>query len=104
MSQANADRNLLLGILVYQNAFVTRDALLAAMQARKEIQDRHADDANSRARFVLEAEITGGFEHPGIVPVYGLGTYADGVYRIVATSFEQAGTGPYTLRIREFAV
>jgi tetratricopeptide (TPR) repeat protein len=27
---------------------------------------------------------------------------ADGVYRIVATSFEQAGTGPYTLRIREF--
>ncbi len=27
---------------------------------------------------------------------------ADGVYRIVATSFEQAGVGPYTLRIREF--
>jgi hypothetical protein len=27
---------------------------------------------------------------------------ADGVYRIVATSFQQAGTGPYTLRIREF--
>jgi hypothetical protein len=26
----------------------------------------------------------------------------DGVYRIVATSFEQSGTGPYTLRIREF--
>ena len=25
------------------------------------------------ARFVLEAEVTGGFEHPGIVPVYGLG-------------------------------
>ena len=24
-----------------------------------------------------------------------------GVYRLVATSFEQAGTGPYTLRIRE---
>ena len=32
----------------------------------------------SRARFLLEAEITGGLEHPGIVPVYGLGTYADG--------------------------
>ncbi len=27
---------------------------------------------------MLEAEITGGLEHPGIVPVYGLGTYADG--------------------------
>src|SRR5437764_5552498 len=33
MSQVNADRNLLLGILAYQNAFVTRDALLAGMQA-----------------------------------------------------------------------
>src|SRR5256714_12348881 len=29
-------------------------------------------------RFLLEAEITGGLEHPGIVPVYGLGQYADG--------------------------
>ena len=28
--------------------------------------------------FVLEAEITGGLEHPGIVPVYGLGAYSDG--------------------------
>ena len=26
----------------------------------------------------LEAEITGGLEHPGIVPVYGLGTYGGG--------------------------
>ena len=30
------------------------------------------------ARILQEAEITGGLEHPGIVPVYGLGTYADG--------------------------
>jgi eukaryotic-like serine/threonine-protein kinase len=29
----------------------------------------------SRQRFVDEAEITGGLEHPGVVPVYGLGTY-----------------------------
>ena len=36
--------------------------------------------AISRAgsRFVREAEITGGLEHPGIVPVYGLGHYDDG--------------------------
>ena len=46
--------------------------------ALKEIQDRYADHPESRSRFVLEAEITGGLEHPGIVPVYGLGTYADG--------------------------
>jgi hypothetical protein len=26
----------------------------------------------------------------------------DGSYRIVATSFQEAGTGPYTLRVREF--
>src|SRR5213079_1662237 len=38
----------------------------------------HADDADSRSRFLLEAEITGGLEHPGIVPVYGLGQYLDG--------------------------
>src|SRR5437588_10710 len=31
-----------------------------------------------RQRFVLEAEITGGLEHPGIVPVYGLGHHEDG--------------------------
>ena len=42
--------------------------------ALKEIQDQHADDPRSRPRFLLEAEITGGLEHPGIVPVYGLGT------------------------------
>ena len=32
----------------------------------------------TRARFLREAEITGGLEHPGIVPVYGLGTSEDG--------------------------
>jgi serine/threonine protein kinase/tetratricopeptide (TPR) repeat protein len=46
--------------------------------ALKEIQDRHADDPASRARFVQEAEITGKLEHPGIIPVYGLGHDACG--------------------------
>ena len=46
--------------------------------ALKQILDHHADDPTSRQRFLLEAEITGGLEHPGIVPVYGLGTYGDG--------------------------
>src|SRR5262249_25084566 len=54
------------------------DAELNREVALKEIQDRHADDPLSRARFVLEAEITGGLEHPGIVPVYGLGHHQDG--------------------------
>jgi serine/threonine protein kinase len=52
-------------------------ALLEAL-ALKEIQNRHADDPHRRTRFILEAEITGGLEHPGIVPVYGLGQYPDG--------------------------
>jgi hypothetical protein len=26
----------------------------------------------------------------------------DGIYRIVASAFQNAGTGPYTLTIREF--
>ncbi len=46
--------------------------------AFKEIKLQYALEKNSRARFVVEAEVTGGLEHPGIVPVYGLGSYADG--------------------------
>jgi len=57
--------------------FVALDAELNREVALKQILPRHADDADSRRRFVLEAEITGGLEHPGIVPVYGLGTYDD---------------------------
>ena len=58
--------------------FVALDAELNREVALKQILDRHADDPTSRARFLLEAEVTGGLEHPGIVPVYGLGTYPDG--------------------------
>src|SRR5262249_32111121 len=58
--------------------FVAQDEELHRQVALKEIQLRHPDDSNSRVRFVLEAEITGGLEHPGIVPVYGLGHYLDG--------------------------
>jgi serine/threonine-protein kinase len=58
--------------------YVARDEELKREVALKEIQNRLADDPASRARFLLEAEVTGGLEHPGIVPVYGLGTYADG--------------------------
>jgi serine/threonine-protein kinase len=58
--------------------FVALDTELNRDVALKEIQDQFADDPRYRARFEFEAEVTGGLEHPGIVPVYGLGTYADG--------------------------
>src|SRR5438552_2786680 len=45
---------------------VALDEELGREVALKEIQDAHADDNSSRARFRLEAEITGGLEHPGI--------------------------------------
>lgn len=41
--------------------------------ALKEIQPTLADDEASRRRFLLEAEITGRLEHPGVVPVYAIG-------------------------------
>jgi eukaryotic-like serine/threonine-protein kinase len=58
--------------------FVALDEELHREVALKQILGHHADDPTSRTRFVLEAEITGGLEHPGIVPVYGLGSYGDG--------------------------
>ena len=58
--------------------FVAQDRELGREVALKEIQPRYADHVDSRVRFVREAEITGGLEHPGIVPVYGLGRYEDG--------------------------
>ena len=58
--------------------FVAEDTELHREVALKEIKAEHADDPDSRGRFVLEAEITGGLEHPGIVPVYGLGAYPNG--------------------------
>lgn len=58
--------------------FVALDHELNRQVALKEIQGKYSFDADSRMRFMQEAEITGGLEHPGIVPVYGLGTYDDG--------------------------
>ena len=54
--------------------FVALDGELHREVALKQILEKHADDPVSRQRFVAEAEITGGLEHPGVVPVYGLGT------------------------------
>ncbi len=57
---------------------LAEDEALHRHVALKEILDRYADQPGSRERFLVEAEITGRLQHPGIVPVYGLGTYPDG--------------------------
>jgi serine/threonine-protein kinase len=57
---------------------VALDSELHREVALKQIQPQHADDPTSRARFLIEAEVTGRLEHPGVVPVYGLGTSEKG--------------------------
>ncbi len=98
--------------------FVALDGELNREVALKQILDKHADDPVSRGRFVLEAEITGGLEHPGIVPVYGLGTYSDGrpyyamrfiegdslkeaIDRFHAGKSKTGGPGPRLLELRK---
>ena len=54
------------------------DRELGREVALKTIREGRADDPESRARFALEGKITGMLEHPGIVPVYGMGRDAEG--------------------------
>lgn len=46
--------------------------------AVKEILPGYADDLVHRQKFLLEAQVTGRLEHPGIVPVYAVGSGDDG--------------------------
>jgi eukaryotic-like serine/threonine-protein kinase len=55
-----------------------RDEELGREVALKRLQRHQARDAGSRGRFLREAELTSQLEHPGVVPVYGLGQAADG--------------------------
>ncbi|MFO0957347.1 MAG: serine/threonine-protein kinase [Isosphaeraceae bacterium] len=57
---------------------VAWDEELGREVALKEIREEHASKPRARGRFLREAEVNANLEHPGIVPVYGLGTYADG--------------------------
>ena len=58
--------------------WIARDVELNRDVALKQIQNGHADNPQSRARFRHEAEVTGRLEHRGIVPVYGRGHFENG--------------------------
>ena len=57
--------------------FRARDPDLGRDVAVKVLLDEHRDDPRLVRRFVEEARISGQLEHPGILPIYGLGTLAD---------------------------
>ena len=52
---------------------IALDLELQRQVAVKELQDQFADDPQIRQRFLLEVQVTGRLEHPGVVPVYSLG-------------------------------
>jgi serine/threonine-protein kinase len=59
-------------ILIAYDEELNREVVL------KEMKDEFISDLEKRSQFLFEAEITGRLEHPGIVPVYGLGEDGDG--------------------------
>ena len=63
--------------VVWGSSFARATASFVRTVALKEIQPDHSDNPHYQERFIFEAEVTGSLEHPGIVPVYGLGRYSD---------------------------
>lgn len=58
--------------------FVATDRQLGRQVAVKLIRPQRAGDAISEKQFLREAEITGRLDHPGIVPIHGVGQADDG--------------------------
>jgi len=62
---------------------VAEDMQLHREVALKQIIGHHSASTESRNRFLIEAEVTGRLEHPGIVPVYSLGFTKSGPYYVM---------------------
>ena len=54
-----------------------RDNQIGRDLAVKVLLEKHRDDADLARRFIEEAQIGGQLQHPGIVPIYELGAFAD---------------------------
>ena len=61
------------------SVFVAHDLELNRSVALKMLRDEVSRDPQCRARFLMEAEITGNLEHPGIPPVHARGLGRDGL-------------------------
>ncbi len=59
-------------VFMAKNAELNRDVALKFLKAER------AGDPESCRRFLLEAEVTSRLEHPGVVPIYALGTDGSG--------------------------
>ncbi len=57
---------------------IAHDRQLDREVAIKQIRPKWLENSEARERFIQEAEVTGRLEHPGIVPVYSMGTWDDG--------------------------
>jgi serine/threonine-protein kinase len=57
--------------------FRGRDPVLGRDLAVKVLLDGHQDRPEIRQRFLMEAQVGGQLQHPGIVPVYELGEFPD---------------------------
>ena len=57
---------------------IAYDQQLKRTVAIKQIKPKWLGHDEARQRFVQEAEVTGQLEHPGVVPVYAMGTWDDG--------------------------
>jgi eukaryotic-like serine/threonine-protein kinase len=55
-----------------------RDVELGRELAVKVLRETHQDNPELARRFLEEAQIAGQLQHPGITPVYELGSFADG--------------------------
>ncbi|MDA8744070.1 protein kinase [Rubripirellula amarantea] len=60
------------------DVYVAMDCQLGREVALKQIRGKWSDHLEAKRRFIQEAEVTGRLEHPGIVPVYAMGTWPNG--------------------------
>ena len=72
----------------------------------KFVRRQHADNAEMVARFRIEAEVTGRLDHPGVVPLYGMGESWDGrpCYAMRFIEGENLRTAIHDFRERDWKV